>query len=273
MKQQLIKAGVYVYRSLPIGGSARRKLRAAVLTPFLRNRAPFVHEWRGSKVLLDPKQSMDMRLYFTGDYEPETLAAIAKLAEPGSAAIDVGANIGLISLWISKCVGPTGKVIGVEPSNWAVERLKHNAELSGADNIVSNAAVADKPGEADMTVINGYRVDDVNTVTPQHVKMVTIDGLVAEHGITRLSLLKVDTDGYEVDVFRGAEKTLAELRPNLVFELGPDHLKMAGSSVEVLIGLLAGHGYSFFTEDFAPVDPLTYAVEAYGSVNLIGRPN
>jgi len=271
IKRQIMKAGGTVYRDLPIGGTARRKVRALFLAR--GDHEPFVHPWRDMKVWIDLTQSLDTRVYYTGDYEPETMAAIQLLAAPGSSVIDVGANTGFVSLWCSKCVGPAGSVVAIEPSNWAVERIRRNIALNDIANVETiPAAVSDAPGEAEIQVINGYRVDDISTHSRQHVKFVTIDDVVRERGITKLTLLKVDTDGYEVGVFRGAKQTLAELRPTLVFEVGPDHLQRAGSSREALIALLRESGYEFLTEAFKPVDPLAIHIEKNGTINLIGRP-
>lgn len=268
-----MKAGVALYRGLPISGAAKRKLKAALMGG-RPAREPFPHPFRaGLKFWCDLSQGIDLRIYYAGDYEPETMRAIAKQAEIGSTVIDVGANIGLVSLWLSKCVGPSGKVIAIDPSAWAIGRLKHNVELNALRNVEPIvAAVGDTAGETDMQIINGYRVDDVSTHSQAHVDLVTIDDIVAERGITNLSLIKVDTDGFEVGVFRGAMKTLADLRPNLVFEMGPDHLRKAGSSREELVALLEDAGYEFLTEKFEPVDPLTVHVGEFDTFNLIGRP-
>jgi FkbM family methyltransferase len=188
--------------------------------------------------------------------------------------VDVGSNIGLVALWAARCVGPEGRVIGIDPSSWACERARRNAELSAISHAeFVHAAVGDTIGEADMQIINGYRVDDVDTSATEHVAFVTIDQVLEERGITGISLLKVDTDGYEVGVFRGAHRTLSTDRPDLVFELGPDHLRKTGNSVEVLIGLLQGYGYTFFDEAMQPVDPFVVAaaLPKFETANLVGR--
>ncbi|MXO72501.1 FkbM family methyltransferase [Alteraurantiacibacter buctensis] len=274
MKQMMRRAGVAIFRWLPLGHEGRRRVRKALLAVMGGPRRPFVMDWRGFRVQIDPGQAIDMRLHFTGDYEPATLAAIKRLAYPGSTAIDVGANVGLVSLWLTRCVGPAGRVIAVEPSAWACERLADNAALSGVTMIETiRAAVADRPGEAVLDVINGYNLDNTRSRRTETVTCVTVDQLVAERGITNLSLLKVDTDGFEMDVFRGAQTVLSTIRPDIVFEYGPDHLRRySRAEPEALIALLRGHGYAVLDEHMQPLDPADLRLKFGETANLVARP-
>lgn len=272
MSNALTRAATTIYRHLPLEISTRRKIKSLVLGPLTRGRERFPFAWRGMKVMLDPAQSMDMRLYFDGDYEPDTLAAVQRLSPLGGTVIDVGANIGLISLWAGRCVGATGRVVSIEPSPWAMNRLIANARLNEMANITPVlGASADHCGEGEMFVINGYRVDDTITNTQEHVRLYTIDGIVEEQGLDRVDLIKTDTDGYELDVLRGAAKTLERFRPAIIFEMGPSALERAGSSSRDLIAFILGFGYTICDEHFTPVDALAYAarVKTNESANLI----
>jgi FkbM family methyltransferase len=272
MGNALTRAATTVYRRLPLQITTRRKIKSLVLGPLTRGRAPFPFAWRGMKVMLDPTQSMDMRLYFDGDYEPDTLAAVQRLAPVGGTVIDIGANIGLISLWASRCVGPEGRVVSVEPSPWAMNRLMANTRLNQAANITTVlGASSNHIGTGEMFVINGYRVDDTVTNTHEHVAFTTIDQVVADQALDRVDLIKTDTDGYEVDVLRGAATTLERFRPAIIFEMGPSALERAGSSYGELIAFIQSFGYAICDEHFAPVDALAFAaaVKTNESANLI----
>ena len=65
-----------------------------------------------------------------GAFEKRTVAAYSRLVRPGMTVIDIGANIGAHTLPLAKLVGPTGRVIAVEPTIWAVERLRANLDLN-----------------------------------------------------------------------------------------------------------------------------------------------
>ncbi|WP_066780733.1 FkbM family methyltransferase [Sphingomonas sp. CCH5-D11] len=272
MGNALTRAATTVYRRLPLQITARRKIKSLVLGPLTRGRAPFPFTWRGMKVMLDPAQSMDMRLYFDGDYEPETLAAVQRLSPAGGTVIDVGANIGLISLWAARCVGPAGRVVAIEPSPWAMERLTTNARRNAMSNITPVlGASGNRSGQGDMFVINGYRIDDTVTNTHERVTFYTIDQVTEEHALERVDLIKIDTDGHEVDVLRGAAKTLERYRPAIIFEMGPSALERAGSSSGELIALLHSYGYAILDESFTSVDAFSFAarVKTNESANLI----
>ncbi|MEO1488198.1 MAG: FkbM family methyltransferase [Pseudomonadota bacterium] len=232
---------------------------------------PFEFSWRGMKIWVDPEQSIDMRVYSTGDYEPETLAAIAKLAHEAKDVIDIGANIGMIAMWSSQCVGPQGRVIAVEPSSWACERIRRNTELSSIGNVeVLRAAVSDQSAQGELETINGYRVDNTDTRRLEQVRFATVDEIIAEYGVEKLSLLKVDTDGFEWGVFQGAHKTLTTLKPNIVFEYGPDHLRRF-SQVEPsrLIELLESYGYKILTEQFESFNAEQLSLGKNQTTNLV----
>lgn len=274
MKQIMRRTAVAFFRRLPLGHEARRRVRKALLAVLGGPQDPFVMDWRGFRVRIDPGQAIDMRLHFTGDYEPATLAVIERLARPGTTAIDVGANVGLVSLWLARCVGPAGRVIAVEPSGWACDRLADNAALSGVTMIETvRAAVAAQPGEAVLEVINGYNLDNTRSRRTQKVACVTVDQLVTERGITDLSLLKVDTDGFEMAVFLGAGEVLRTIRPDIVFEYGPDHLRRwSGVEPGALITVLRGAGYAILDENLLPVDPATMRLKFGQTANLVARP-
>ncbi len=272
MGNALTRAATTVYRRLPLQISTRRRIKSLVLGPLTKGRQPFPFAWRGMKVMLDPTQSMDMRLYFDGDYEPETLAAVERLSPSGGTVIDVGANIGLISLWAARCVGAAGRVVSIEPSSWAMARLSANARLSQMGNITPVlGASSNRIGQGSMFVINGYRIDDAVTNTHEQVTFYTIDQIVGDQGLERVDLIKIDTDGYELDVLRGAATTLARFRPAIIFEMGPSALERAGSCYRDLIAFIEGFGYTICDEQFVPVDALAFAarVKTNESANLI----
>jgi hypothetical protein len=105
----------------------------------------------GGKLCLDLHVEKD---YWLGTYEPELQAAIAEFVHPGSVAYDVGANIGYISLILSRKVGEKGKVIAFEALPNNIERLRTNLALNGMEDRVTvvSAAVVDQPGEVTFMV-------------------------------------------------------------------------------------------------------------------------
>lgn len=122
-----------------------------------------------------------------------------------------------------------------------------------------------------MSVINGYRLDNVPTNTTERVRIVTLDDLTNEHELNRVDLIKTDTDGFELTVLQGAKEILENYKPAIIFELYPSALGRAGFHYEDLIAFLEAYGYKFFDEDFCVVDPRAVAakVKENESTNLI----
>ncbi len=136
-----------------------------------------------------------------------------RLLRPGDCVIDVGANIGLYSLLAASRVG-RGRVIALEPDSLAAARLRENTDLNHLRNVELHIKAAGaQPGEAKLTMgldtIN-HMVGEATNVPSVLVKVTALDDLV-DPGDT-VALVKLDTEGFESEVLRGAGRLLAEGR-------------------------------------------------------------
>jgi FkbM family methyltransferase len=190
---------------------------------------------------------------FVAQYEPYLGEALGRLVRPGGVFLDVGAHFGVWSAHAARLVGPGGLVVACEPSP-AFAMLRAN--LGGRGNVrLLNVAVGAGEGEVDfhaqglstsgsvlasVTEINRHFLPDV-AVTPLRVRMTTLDHVVAEVGRAP-AVVKVDVEGYEVEVLRGAAGLLAGGRCTWVIEVHPPQLALSGSGEEELRELLARHG-------------------------------
>ncbi len=161
-----------------------------------------------------------------GGVEPEVQSVLADLLAPGDAFYDVGANIGYFTVMGARLVGPTGRVVAVEPQPEAVRRLRHNVALNGFDNVtVIEAAVADEEGESDF-VVSGEDILEwaalETTPAPDmqriRVQVTTLDKLRAA-GLPAPKLVKLDVEGAEVRVLNGMLTTLRRDKPAVVCEV------------------------------------------------------
>lgn len=147
-------------------------------------------------------------------YEPFVARALERYLTPGGLFVDAGAHRGLWSLFAARIVGPAGQVIAVEPSP-AFDHLQEAARFAPAIAPVRcalGARPADMPfhaqGESSsgslvpaVTAINRHHLPDI-PVTSITVPVRTLDSLVA-HDLERLRLVKIDVEGYELEVLRG----------------------------------------------------------------------
>ena len=170
------------------------------------------------------------------DYEREPDFALL----PGQVVVDLGANLGVFATHAAKSVGPTGRVLAVEPHPDNFRRLEGNAQRNGLKWLECvQAAAGDRDGSVELFVhergINHSIVrGSGKSVT---VPLRTVDALVREHKLERLDFLKVDIEGAVPEALRGAGETLRRFRPKIALERD-DAQESVG-----LDEILQSHGY------------------------------
>jgi FkbM family methyltransferase len=218
-------------------------------------------------------------------YERSTTRALARLASAQSVVIDVGANIGAQALPLARRMSAAGRVIAVEPADAAMARLRDNCALNPAlvskMTLVHRALVA--PGEQatptyfaswPLTRPAGAHPVHQGAPEPSSARGSTLDGLIDELGLTHVDLIKLDVDGNELPVLKGATATLARHHPIIVFELAPYLLEERGEAPTALTRLFVDHGYTLYDERTMKPLPVAGAavvddIPAGGSVNVI----
>lgn len=178
--------------------------------------------------------------YLDGTYEPEMQLAIENNLKSGMVFYDVGANGGFFSLLGARIVGASGDVVAFEPHPMTAAQLKQQAKLNSFCNITTIVgAVSDEVGTAqfddeinsDMAAIVGKshtgRTITVPTTTLDHQILL---GLPSPH------MIKIDVEGTEMKVMRGALNLLRERKPLLLVELHSSELRSAYLSLADYLG-------------------------------------
>jgi FkbM family methyltransferase len=162
----------------------------------------------------------------------------------GTTAIDVGANIGFFSLRFARWVGPTGRVIAIEPEERNVAALRRRLARARLEGVVEceQAVAADKPGELRLAVNELHPGDHHIAADGIAARAITVDALTADDS-RAVSLLKVDVQGAEQLVLAGARQTIETHRPAIFIELDNEALERQGASADALVGLLSDLGY------------------------------
>ena len=148
---------------------------------------------------------------------------------------DVGANIGLHSLFASKRIGSEGKVIAFEPCESTYKRLVENVNLNKPNNIyVFKLALGDNDCEMDMikitsdtskTYIRQVKSNNKDEII-EIVKLTTLDNFIRNNNIKKIDYLKIDVEGFELNVLKGAITTLTNIIPAIIqLEIEPFNLK------------------------------------------------
>jgi FkbM family methyltransferase len=139
--------------------------------------------------------------------------------KPGETVVDVGAHIGLYSLIAAKRVGPSGRVIAIEPDPENCNLLQRNIELNKLSNvtILERAAFSSNsklklylPGkERGFTKLSTVMANRAVTENFLEIDATTLDHLMLMQGITQINWIKIDVEGAELEVLKGATLTLA----------------------------------------------------------------
>jgi FkbM family methyltransferase len=232
----------------------------------LKNPVHVLQDQQGIRFVLYPWDKPNLLRLVRRVYDVAEFQAIPKLVKPGDVACDIGANAGVYSVLLSRLCGRSGRVWAFEPVPDTYWRLRETLALNRCDNVLAvQAAIADTDGTATMNLFeprfsewnslgkpsmlkpNGRRVSPRESVeVPSH----TLDEFCDEHQIERVHFLKVDVEGFELSVFRGAERLLAERRIDFIcFEISKDPLKGAGVRSRDVFRALEIHGYKAYRFD------------------------
>ena len=200
--------------------------------------------------------------------EREVFRALEHHVRPGDTVLDVGANVGVYTMLLARWIAPSGRVHAFEPAPDAFRLLTDHLALNGLSHaaVVTRAAVGDDIGRVQFRTVGAGGLGHTVAVPLHHatvgsdiieVAATTIDAYCAEHDL-RPDLIKVDVEGAEMNVLRGAARTLIEHRPIVVVEVHPDALRSRGVTEATFCEFLASVEYSFSALEHQqrPIDEL-----------------
>jgi FkbM family methyltransferase len=174
------------------------------------------HGWM---LYLKSDQVIGAALDVYGEFAESENRLMAALIKPGDVVLDVGANIGTVALALARRVGPSGRVYAFEPQRIVFQLLCANVGINAISNIDARwLAVGAAAGQTHIPILDPEapaNFGEVATATSgEAVTVAAIDDLRLEH----CSLIKIDVEGMESEVLRGAEQTIARHRPSIYFE-------------------------------------------------------
>ncbi len=162
--------------------------------------------------------------------EPD-LAIVRKLVRIGDRVVDVGANVGLYTVTLSRLVGDSGKVYSFEPFPETLETLTNVIRRLSLKNVVTRGcAVSDSVGQGTMEVPlyeeggeNLYQARLATGRPTTHrrcvVEICTLDSLFGTPDIDRIDFIKIDVEGHELQVIQGGRRVLGRFKPSLLVEI------------------------------------------------------
>jgi FkbM family methyltransferase len=181
----------------------------------------------------------EARTYLVGDWEPATVAFISN--QYPRVVLDVGANIGLVAIPVARRL-PESKIYAFEPHPTNTLRLVENIELNRISNVeVVRAAASSFEGTVAMAE-SSPMMHSVKSTGSLRVACITLDAFIVNGGL-RVDLIKIDVEGHELEVLKGAMSLLQTQHPAVVCEVDDRHLKRMGTSAADLRHFLNRLGY------------------------------
>jgi len=201
------------------------------------------------KMIINPADGVSYEIYMRGCYEHDTLQQVKKMLWPGMTFFDIGAHFGQFTIVGAAAVGGEGAVHSFEPGPVQFDFLIRNVKLNDFDNTtLNNMALSDEEGQL------GFVIPSLRDLGQSHlafrgpgtrtVKVTTLDHHCEEHGIKSIDVMKVDVEGAEMQVFRGASTVLANFPPAAIFYESIDILnKNFGHTSAEMHEVLESYGY------------------------------
>ncbi len=205
---------------------------------------PFWVRWEGSWLQIPIDATSAASAFYFGRFDFWEFSFLEHFLRPGDHVVDVGANVGVYTLFMAGLVGKGGRVIACEPDPINRDRLSINIQRNGFEQVrIVPQAVGERPG----TVRFRSGADSVSQVSSNgdlEVEVTTLDGLCADQSPR---FIKVDVEGYETFVVRGASTLCqGENPPIWLLEMIPPFPTASRSD---LIDLLTAWGYGFYDFD------------------------
>lgn len=224
------------------------------------------------------KDSILSRIIYSG-HENQEIDFIKMILKPEDIFIDIGSNIGLFSLIAAPIVGNNGKVICFEPTPQIYERLLENMELNEFNNIdCRNIGLSDSAGELSFYVSkNGF--DAWNSLAPSNdgkleheikINVSTLDEELINIDKNRISLVKIDVEGWEKFVLYGGEAFFKNYHPVVMVELTEVNTFNAGYNIHEIYNIMQDWGYRWYRIVNGELVPEPKRIR-YPHVNLIAK--
>jgi len=240
----------------------------------------------GIKYEVDLSEAIDFSVFLFGEFQGN-VCRNKRISLPKDAIIfDVGANLGAMTLQYAK-LAPLGKVYSFEPTHCAFSKLKKNLELNPelAKHVVAvQSFVSSKTSEeTDIKAYASWKIKDaVGDIkhgihggvlkSAKGIGAVSLDDFCEENEIRRLDLIKIDTDGHEFEVLRGARKVIAEFRPIIVFEAALYLLEEKNIEFSDYSNFFGSLDYSLFnSSNFKEIDAKNYRkhIPSKGTIDIL----
>jgi FkbM family methyltransferase len=213
--------------------------------------------------------ALSASLWHRPDARSHEEALLRALLRPGDTVVDVGANIGTLTLCAAKLVGSHGSVYSFEAHPRTFRFLCGNLRINRVGNVTPfNLACGD--GAAPTACLSSRRSDDQNSIALRNigtlVRSAALDDVLAS--VARIALLKIDVEGYELFVLRGAARCLNRTQA-VLFESWRSHFARYGYALADVRRLLEAQGFQLYSLACGALHALPAGYESRHCENLL----
>jgi FkbM family methyltransferase len=216
---------------------------------------------------IDCRSALFQRLFIYKEYEPVLVDLVLKYLDNDRDVIDIGANLGFYTVLFAQKLNKT-KVLAIEPELNSLQRLYKNIQLNNVTDktIVFAGAVSDYNGRGEIKTLNGR--EEYSTMghwkhpsiknekfDVYETEVTTVDNLVSKYSLEP-GFIKIDVEGLEYSVLRGAKTTLENKRPIILCELSDYLLKQNNSSSIEVIKFLEFLNYTVVNAEAPEIKPV-----------------
>lgn len=232
-----------------VSGNSSGLLKKLVPPDYLYKQGSYRYVKRnGLNLKLDISHVVDHYLYF-GNKDAD-YSSIRDTILKAKCIFDIGANIGTTSLYFAS-LNPDAKIYSFEPHPGSYGRAIENISLNEYKNIeVLNTGLGDKKDSLKLYEVNEHNPGMNRIISGERdlpfktIQVDTLDNICRERNIEAVDFVKMDVEGFEYAVLKGAKETLSRSKPLLFIELDDNNLKENNSSARELVDLLHSYGYS-----------------------------
>lgn len=232
----------------------RRGFRSAVGVVEVEDFDGFAH------ISLDLSEHMQRRIFWMDYYNREIVALLDRVLKPGMVVVDVGANIGEISIVAARRVGDGGYVLAFEPMTVLAHVLEKNLSSNklssarvvqmGLSDTIGEFPIYSSCGQGDEGDIHeglgSLYGDPARDKLVQVISVTTLDSYISGNPVRRLDVIKIDIEGAELPCLRGAMETLRKFKPLLIIEVQELSASIAGYESRDILRFLEPLGYEFY---------------------------
>lgn len=222
---------------------------------------PFIYKMKGGiKIRLHTTDIIGQAIIENGAFEPSEIAFVTNYLRPGMVFIDIGANIGLYTLFASKCVGANGTIYSFEPNERMFTELTYNVSLNSFSDIctLNNYAISDFSGVSKLSKyeegaevfgsLGNQHWAEAKIIGYDDVETVRLDDYLNALGIIHVDLIKMDIEGAELLALKGCKELLSKSTDLvIILEVAEENTRGFGYSTVEIFDFLNSLGYSMYS--------------------------